>query len=176
MHYSIIIPAYNEEELLPQTLEAIDKAMAGISHYSGEVVVTDNNSTDRTAAIAKEYGARVIFESFQQISRRRNVAARAAKGKYLIFTDADTIISCELIEKSLDLMASGDVCAGGAHAEFINSDLQSKKLSKWWNVFARKMKVACGAYIFCHKEDFIEVGGFNENVYASEEIWFGRKQ
>ncbi len=53
MHYSIIIPAYNEEELLPQTLEAIDKAMAGISHYSGEVVVTDNNSTDRTAAIAK---------------------------------------------------------------------------------------------------------------------------
>jgi hypothetical protein len=69
----------------------------------------------------------------------------------LIFTDADTIVSRELIEKSLDLMLSGDVCAGGSFAEFINSDLQTKKLSKWWNVFARKMKVACGAYIFAIK-------------------------
>ncbi|MFT7186651.1 MAG: glycosyltransferase involved in cell wall biosynthesis [Pseudohongiellaceae bacterium] len=175
MHYSIIIPAYNEEKLLPETLATINKAMAGISRYSGEVVVTDNNSTDRTAEIAGEYGAKVVFESFQQISRSRNVAARAAKGKYLIFTDADTIVSRELIKKSLDLMASGDVCAGGALAKFIKSDLRTKKLSKWWNGFARKMKVACGAYIFCHKEDFIEVGGFNEKVYASEEIWFGRK-
>ena len=47
MHYSIIIPAYNEEELLPQTLKAINKAMAGVSRYSGELIVTDNNSTDR---------------------------------------------------------------------------------------------------------------------------------
>ncbi|MFT5677159.1 MAG: glycosyltransferase involved in cell wall biosynthesis [Paraglaciecola sp.] len=153
MHYSIIIPAYNEEELLPQTLEAINKAMADISRYSGEVVVTNNNSTDRTAEIA----------------------ARAVKGKYLIFTDADTIVSRELIEESLDQMAGGDVCAGGTTAEFINSDLQTKKLSKWWNVMASKLKVACGAYMFCLKEDFIEVGGFNEKVYTSEEIWFGRK-
>ena len=175
MHYSIIIPAYNEEELLPQTLKAINKAMAGVSRYSGELIVTDDNSTDRTAEFAREYGAKVIFEPFQQISKSRNVGARAAKGRYLIFTDADTLISPELLKESLNQMADGSARAGGATAEFINSDQQTEKLSKWWNIFARKMKVACGAYMFCHKEDFIEVGGFNEKVYASEEIWFGRK-
>lgn len=78
-----------------------------------------------------------VFESFQQMSRSRNVAARAATRKYLIFIDADTIVSRELIEKTLDLMSSGNVCAGGALAQFINADKQTNKLSKWWNVFAK---------------------------------------
>ena len=174
MDYSIIIPAYNEEKLLPKTLSVINDVMGEID-YRGEVVLTDNNSTDRTAEIAKEFGARVIFESFQQISRSRNVSGHAAKGKYLIFIDADTLVNKELIQKSLDLMDSGQVAAGGTMVEFINTDPSFNKYIAWWNIIAKTLKIACGAYMFCTKADFETVGGFNEKVYASEEIWFCRK-
>lgn len=100
--YSIIIPAYNEEEYLPYTLKSIIKSMKAISRLTGEIIVTDNNSTDSTAAIAKEYGARVVFEEHQQISRARNTGAKAALGKYLIFVDSDTLISPLLLEKTLN--------------------------------------------------------------------------
>jgi glycosyltransferase involved in cell wall biosynthesis len=62
MHLSIVIPAWNEEKLLPATLTALREAVrplaeAGLTH---EVIVCDNNSTDRTAGIAAEHGARLI--------------------------------------------------------------------------------------------------------------------
>ena len=75
--YSIIIPAYNEEEYLPRTFTSLKKAMNALNGFNGEVVVTDNNSTDRTAAIAEESGARVVFEEHRQIARARNTGAVA---------------------------------------------------------------------------------------------------
>ena len=87
MDYSIVIPAYNEEELLPRTLHALAAAMA-TTDLLGEVVVTDNNSTDATAAVAAAHGARVVFEPINQISRARNCGAAAALGDFLIFVDA----------------------------------------------------------------------------------------
>ena len=54
--YSIIIPAYNEEEYLPKTMASLKESMNALSEFRGEIVVTNNNSTDRTAAIAEESG------------------------------------------------------------------------------------------------------------------------
>lgn len=88
--YSIIIPAYNEEALLANTLEVLHKTMAEIP-LSGEIIVTDNNSTDRTPEIAKAVGAKVVFEPINQISRARNTGAKHAEGRYLVFIDADTL-------------------------------------------------------------------------------------
>lgn len=88
--YSIIVPAYNEEDCLPGTLAYLGRAMAGVPDAAGEVVVVDNASTDRTAAIASRWGARVVFEPHRQIARARNAGAAAARGGRLIFVDADT--------------------------------------------------------------------------------------
>ena len=77
--FSVIIPAYNEEKYLPAALSAVNKAIE-TAPMVGEVVVVDNNSTDRTAAIAAELGARVVFEPVNQISRSRNAGAKAAGG------------------------------------------------------------------------------------------------
>jgi len=82
--YSIIIPAYNEEDWLSRTLSALDEAMGTLS-LRGEVIVVDNNSSDRTPQIARQHNARVVFEPVNQISRARNTGARAAKGRYFIF-------------------------------------------------------------------------------------------
>jgi glycosyltransferase involved in cell wall biosynthesis len=60
--YSVIVPAYNEAELLPNTLKQLAASMRLISSHSGELIVVDNNSSDDTQIIAAGFGARVVFE------------------------------------------------------------------------------------------------------------------
>lgn len=173
--YSIIIPAYNEEEYLPKTLASVKESMNALGEFRGEIVVTNNNSTDRTAAIAGESGARVIFEEHRQISRARNAGAQEALGRYLIFIDSDTTISPVLLKITLAALRSGKCCGGGTIVE-LDGDLPflAQCALKMWLFLSRTFKWACGAYVFCTREAFIETGGFDERYYASEEIHFSR--
>jgi len=173
--YSIIVPAYNEEEYLPETLTSLKESMAALSGFCGEIVVTNNNSTDRTAEIAEKSGARVIFEQHRQIARSRNAGGREALGRYLIFVDGDTRISPALLIKTLTALESGECCGGGATVE------SDGRLSPWagralklWLLLSRTFKWACGAYVFCTRKAFLETGGFDERYYASEEVFFSR--
>ncbi len=149
--------------------------MKTLSGLSCEIIVTDNNSTDRTAAIAEESGARVVFEEHRQISRARNTGARKARGDYFIFVDSDTKISSALLKKTLNVLKSGKVCGGGTIVEFDrHSTFIAKCFLKYWLLLSRTFKWACGAYVFCTREAFLETGGFDERYYASEEIHFSR--
>jgi len=171
--YSIIIPAYNEEKYLPKTLNSLKESMAALSEFCGEIIVTNNNSTDRTAEIAEESGARVVFEEHRQIARARNVGGRGALGRYLIFVDGDTRISSALLAETLTALESGECCGGGTIVEFDGcpSRLAGCAL-RLWVFLSRTFKWACGAYVFCSREAFLETGGFNEQYYASEEVHF----
>jgi len=112
LSFSVIIPAYNEEQLLPATLTSLHKAMDTLG-LQGEVIIVDNNSTDNTAQIAKDHGAKVVFEPFRQIAKARNRGAGIARSNIFIFLDADTILPPQLLQKSLQLLASGNYCGGG---------------------------------------------------------------
>ncbi|MBT3289186.1 MAG: glycosyltransferase [Victivallales bacterium] len=172
--YSIIIPAYNEEELLPRTLAALAAAMA-TTDLAGEIVVTDNNSTDATAAVAAAHGARVVFEPINQISRARNCGAAAALGDFLIFVDADTVVSPELLGAALRALAEGKTCGGGA--TIATSDRVGKTAARslaMWNRLAPVFGLAAGCFVFCLREGWEATGGFPTSVYASEELWFSR--
>ena len=172
--YSIVVPAYNEEALLPATLEHLAAAMAVLS-FRGEVVVCDNNSTDATGEVARAAGARVVFEPVNQISRARNTGAQAAQGRFLVFVDADTHITSGLLGEALERLASGDTCGGGSTVvmDGAPSALEEHVIARW-NGFSRWMRLAAGSFIFVLREAFQAVGGFSEKVYASEEIWFSR--
>jgi glycosyltransferase involved in cell wall biosynthesis len=172
--YSIVVPAYNEEVLLPATLERLAEAMRATS-LTGEVVVCDNNSSDGTAAIAREAGASVAFEPVNQISRARNTGARHAAGRFLVFVDADTEVPGALLREALRRLASGEVCGGGATVEMegIQEGFPSRLVSLW-NAVSRSRRLAAGSFVFVTREAFEAVGGFSEGVYASEEIWLSR--
>ena len=92
MDYSIVLPAYNEESYLPDTLDSLSRCMAGLPDAKGEIIVVDNNSTDRTAAVSTIQGARVAFEEERGIGKARNRGALEASGELLFFVDADTIV------------------------------------------------------------------------------------
>ena len=173
--YSIIIPAYNEEELLPRTLESVRKAMGGVNGYTGEVIVTDNNSEDRTAEVAEQFGARVIFEEVRQIARSRNSGAKESEGKFLIFLDADTVLPREVLERTLETLSSGDYVGGGALPAFDSPQGRAADiLMGTWRVISKTFRYAAGSYVFCLREAFESVGGFDERFYASEEIHLSR--
>jgi glycosyltransferase involved in cell wall biosynthesis len=168
--YSVIIPAYNEEHWLAISLPALKKAMAAVA-MPGEIIVVDNNSSDGTARVAEDQSVKVIFEPINQISRARNAGAANAKSKYLIFLDADTILTVELLQLVLDKLISGTCCGGGVLVAF---DHPIPWYYRWipplWNRLAVRFGLAAGCFVYCLREGFEEVGGFSEKVYASEEI------
>ena len=175
-NYSIIIPAYNEAAELPATLAAIRSTMAQ-QELHGECIVVDNNSTDATSAIAKREGAdQVVFEPINQISRARNTGAKASRGRYLIFIDADTRINRELMSEALSLMQSNHYVGGGALVEFEEkAGLIGQACINLWKFISRWTRTAAGSFFFSRRDAFEEIGGFDLKLYASEEIRLSRK-
>ncbi len=173
--YSIIIPAYNEEDYLQATLTALQEAMPQLD-LNGEIIVVDNNCSDRTAEIAKAQGAQVIFEAINQISRARNAGAKAAQGRYLIFVDADTIIPNALLQQALANLESKKIIGGGACvAGDMPLQFSMQLLLNLWNFISIHTQNAAGSFIYCQRDAFETIGGFSEAVYASEEIWLSRE-
>jgi len=86
--FSVVIPAFNEAAFLGRALESLrDQDFAG----DVEVIVVDNNSTDRTADIARSYGALTLFESRRGVRWARQLGTSAATGELVLSTDADTV-------------------------------------------------------------------------------------
>src|SRR5437868_14563891 len=109
---SFIIPAYNEELELSSTIASIRVAASGVTQPY-EIIVVDDASTDATAELAAEAGARVISINRRQIAAARNAGARAAQGNYLFFVDADTRINQTHVTEAMILLEAG-YTGGGA--------------------------------------------------------------
>jgi glycosyltransferase involved in cell wall biosynthesis len=169
---SIIVPAFNEERLLAGSLAAICEAMSAF--VDAELIVCDNNSTDRTAEIARATGARVVFEPVNQIARARNAGAAQAGGDWLMFVDADSYPSKNLFCEAGEAIASGCL-AGGATIAFESADPVIRFWLAAWNSLSRRLRWAAGSFIFCEAAAFREAGGFSQDLYAGEEIELFRK-
>jgi len=171
---SIVVPAFNEEKLLGETLGCI-RAAAGALDCDIELIVCDNNSTDGTAEIARNAGAAVVFEPVNQIARARNAGAAHATGEWLVFVDADSFPSRALFLEMNGFLKSGEILGGGCTVQ-MESDDRFARLAVWmWNRVSRAMHWAAGSFIFCRATAFRELGGFNEALYAAEEIDFSRR-
>ncbi len=173
--YSIIIPAYNEAEELPATLRAIRTAMAA-QKSAGECIVVDNNSTDATAEIAYGAGAdQVVFEPINQIARARNAGVAASRGRHLVFVDADTRIPVDLLTESLRLLQSDTVAGGGSIIRFEGEISAIGKVGiTLWERADKATRTAAGSFLFCRRDAFEAIGGFDEKLYASEEVRLSR--
>jgi glycosyltransferase involved in cell wall biosynthesis len=172
MKISIVVPAFNEEKLLAETLSRINEARRIFDQFgwSHELVVCDNNSTDRTSAIAVLAGAKVVFEPVNQIGRARNTGAKAASGEWLIFVDADSHPSSELFHDVAREIHAGKCLAGGSTVTLEGRYPVARLITGCWNALSRLFRWAPGSFIFCDAEVFRRVGGFDERLYASEEI------
>ena len=172
MKISIVIPAFNEERLLGESLAQIKAAAAAFTErgWETELIVCDNNSTDRTAEIAREAGATVVFEPVNQIARARNSGAAAATGDWLVFVDADSHPSAGLFADVADQVVSGKCLAGGATLRLDENNLPAKSIVWTWNRSSRILKLLAGSFIFCDAAAFRKLGGFSHELFAAEEL------
>jgi len=170
---SFIVPAYNEEALIGRTLEALNRAARSIGEPY-EIVVADDASSDRTAAIAPTHGARVVRVSRRQIAATRNAGARATTGDKLIFVDADTVVTNEVVRAAIEAMHQG-AAGGGCAVSFDGQLPRYAELAFPMMVrLFRATGFACGCFLFCTRRAFDAAGGFDETLFASEEITMSR--
>ena len=170
---TFVVPAHNEELLLGRTLAAIHAAARRVGRPY-EVIVADDDSTDRTAAVAAEHGARVVAVRNRQIAATRNAGARAAFGDVLIFVDADTIVSAAVVSASLTALEAGAVGGGASMRLDGRIPWYGRLMTVIVLAGMRAGRLAAGCYLFCTRTAFEAAGGFDERLFATEEIALSR--
>jgi len=172
---SVIIPAYNEEKFLGATIENVQEAIR-VYHqkypHPVELVVVNNNSTDRTEEVARQRGARVVFEKKNQIAASRNAGGRAARGRIIAFLDADDHISSNLLTLVYEMMSSGEYIGGGVARIYRDNVHPLAMLLESYNSVARRILGISTGLIYTTRETFLRLGGFDERYYAAEEGYF----
>jgi len=170
---SLVVPAYNEEICLPRLLDSIDLAARAYARGTTavETIVADNASTDRTAAVALERGARVVPVAKRAIASARNAGAAAARGDILGFVDADMRIhpgTFDAIESALDAHR----IVGGA---------TGVTMERWSAGLVLTFAVALPflwvthfdtGVVFCRRADFEAIGGYDERLKYAEDVAF----
>ena len=161
---SVVIPARNEEEFLPATIEAL-KAQ---SYSNFEIIVVANGCDDRTAVIAREFGCRVFELGERGLGASRNLGGRQANGQILVFLDADTLLPKDTLKTIAAKFRRCHAC-GTLWGEPDSRRLSYKLIYAAKN-FIHGMHLHCGSsgVIICWKDDFLKVGGFDERLYLRE--------
>src|SRR5262249_55947123 len=173
---SVLIPAFNEQEMISATIDSINRSFEELSWPDFEILVCDNNSTDETSRIAREKGVIVVFEPWNQISKARNTAAEHATGEWLIFLDADTMLNSDVLRHTIERLESGRVCGGSALMRFDReTGLVIKVITAIWNWASPRIGVAGGAFVYCSRDAWRAVDGFNETLYVAEDVSFSSR-
>lgn len=178
MRVSVVLPAFNEEKLLPAALAAVKEAASAFTArgWEWECVVCDNNSTDGTSAVARAAGATVVFEPVNQIGRARDAGARAATGDWFIFIDADSTPSEGLFASIATRIAEGRALGGGSTVELEpGTPRYARFVCGLWNLWSRLAGWAAGSCVWVEADAFRMVGGFGTEYYAGEEVFLSRR-
>ncbi len=171
--YCFIIPAHNEEQLLPRTLRSIHSAAKALGEPY-EIIVANDASADATEQIAKQHGAKVVNVDNRQISKTRNSGATEAVGDVLIFVDADTTINESVLRAVQRELGNGAIGGGAAVSVSGSLPFFARWLAPAFTFCYRKAGLAAGCFVYATRSAFDTVGGFDETLFASEEITFSR--
>lgn len=181
---TIVIPAYNEEKTIVRTLNSI---CLNKTTYSVEVIVVNNNSTDKTGESVEACGVTCIFEPKQGIKFARNCGLANAKGRYIINGDADTIYPRNWIQALIDPLEKNKAVAVtyGRYSFLPEKNTRrftyflyesiadvSRKLNKYLKDEAVNVYGCCSAF---RKEHALQVDGFDHPPGATEDGYLALK-
>ena len=166
---TFVVPAHNEAAFVAACIASI-RTVCGELGLDHEIIVANDASTDATGDIARSEGATVVDVDLRHIAAVRNAGARLARGERLVFVDADSRVDVPLVRAAMRALDEGFV-GGGAGVRF-------EEVVPWWAhavlwVVVRVLRFgnwAAGSFVFCRREAFEAVGGFDETYYAAEEI------
>jgi glycosyltransferase involved in cell wall biosynthesis len=159
LRVSLVIPAFNEEEHLPACLDAISRQT--VKPY--EVIVVDNNSTDNTVAIARNYPfVKVINEPRQGVVFARDAGFNAARGEVIGRIDVDTLLSPNWIQTVQQIFADQNIDAVSGSLNL--HDVPFKKFFSAVDLFFRR-------YLAKNLNRRHELFLFGGNMAITQQFW-----
>ncbi len=175
---SIVIPAYNEEKYISDCLLSLANQKTG--HWF-EVILVDNCSSDKTAAMAEKYrqflNLKIISEKIKGRGRARAVGFASAAGEIILSTDADCILPENWIEQMVSaLQKSGCQAAAGSFSIKDQTAVKNFLVSNAWFLIKTAFSVVFGyCFLFgsnfaIKKESYLKSGGFNKSLDVYEDI------
>ena len=180
IHVSVIVPAHNEEKYVKRCIDSI-KESASAFKGNVEIIVVCNRCTDATEHIARENGARVLFNEERCIAKVRNTGIEAARGQMVMTIDCDNRMTRGTIAEAYKLLRSGKYIGGGAPIRF-----ERYSFPLWCNdLMCRAGFAVTGLYsgiFWAKKSIFRAIGGFvekkaMEDVATAKELKkYGKKQ
>ncbi|MFA5358049.1 MAG: glycosyltransferase [archaeon] len=169
---SVVVPTLNEEKFVDRCLVALRNQTVPRDKY--EIIVSDSSSSDSTVKIAEALADRVAICKRKSAGFGRNYGAKFAKGKYLGFVDADTIVSRNWVEGLIDGLDGGIACTGPAEA-LEKDSVRLQLFFKMWD-FQTKSTVLInyplipGFNIGVRAGAFKKIDGFQEKNITSEDL------
>ena len=161
---SIIIPAHNEEAYIGRTLETLNHQ----AYPQFEIIVVANGCTDRTTEVARELCDQLVIMPERGLSRARNLGGQAARGKLLVFLDADTLLRPDGLETiSREFTRE---CAAGTLKGCPDLPRPFYRLMYAVKNFqhGHGLHEGSSGVILCWRDHFIGSGGFDETLHVSE--------
>ena len=116
-----------------------------------------------------------MFEPVNQIARARNAGAAAATGDWLIFVDADSQPGAELFADVAEQIQSGRCLAGGSTVRMDEKYSLAEFFTWVWNCSSRMGRLLAGSFIFVEAAAFRKIGGFNDKMFAAEELELSKR-
>jgi len=175
---SVVVPAYNEEHLLGLCLESLRHQ----DHKGAyEIIVVDNNSTDKTSEVAKKYNAIIIKEKRKGVAFARKTGFEKSQGKIIASTDADTIVPRDWLSKIHNAFRNDDnIAAVTGPIDFFG---ETKRRLTILNVFSPITRFIglifsgrpyfYGANFAIKKEIYNRIGGFDTRLAVGEDMDLG---
>ncbi len=169
-YISVIVPAKNEEKYIMNVF----KGLKTQSFKDFEVIIIDGGSTDNTVKISKKY-ARVIVDKRKGIGRARNIGAKIAKGKVLVFIDADTMPSKDTLKAYKNIINDKVVAATGPILPLEKTNLRITLGFKFVSIFFVKLAIKIGkpsivgSNFAISKKAFNKINGFDEKLITYED-------
>lgn len=169
---SFVIPAWNEEENIGRCVTSIHEHVPAT--MSPEVIVVDNGSTDRTAAVAEEAGATVVRSAATTISGVRNDGVARSKGEILVFLDGDCALTPQWtahIDPVLDEMLESPMNCAGSQVQ-PPADATHPVVRHWFGPFMERAAHIGSAHLICARPTFAALEGFDEALETGEDYDF----
>lgn len=171
---SVIVPAYNEEENIASCLTSVFNQTLPKNRY--EVIVVDNNSTDRTAAISAGFGARVVKEPNQGIAFTRMTGAKEARSEIIAFVDSDTIVSSDWLKTIMEIYQSDSSVVGiGCNLKLEPRNLLVAIFEPLTATLIKIFKILPGYGFSIKKSAYLKCGGYNPKINFSEDFYITKK-